>query len=390
MVSLTVEKARRLTEPGRYGDGGGLYLNIAKGGSKSWVQRLYVEGKRLDKGLGGFPKVSLTDARKMATSNRAAVAEGRNPWADGQPKAAAGVQQIPTFRAATFKAHERKAHLWRNAKHTASWIQTLERHAFPIIGDMRMDEITRADVLAVLDPIWREIPENARRVRQRMRSVFSWAMSWGYTDVNPAGEVIDAALDPMPRLVNGNFPALPYEQVPEAIRKIQDSESWAATKLAFEFLILTAARSGEVRGATWDEIDLDADLWTVPSERMKMGREHRQPLSIQAVVLLRGARERLGGGSRLVFPSPGGNMLSDNALSLRARKDAIGCVPHGFRSSFRDWAAECSGASRDAIELSLAHDVGNAVERAYFRTDLLEKRRPLMQSWADYLDPLPF
>lgn len=219
-----------------------------------------------------------------------------------------------------------------------------------------------------------------------MRAVFKWAMAHGFIALNPAGEAIDGALPPMPRLVNGHMPALPYQQVPDAILKIRSSEAWPATKLAFEFLILTVCRSSEVRGAMWTEVDTEARLWTIPAERMKAGKPHRVPLSNAAITLLKGARG-FEDATGLVFPSPQGKMLSDNALSLRARKDKLGAVPHGFRSSFRDWAAECTSASHAAMELSLAHTVGSAVEQSYARSDLLEQRRELMEAWADYVSP---
>ena len=217
-----------------------------------------------------------------------------------------------------------------------------------------------------------------------MRAVFKWAMAHGFIELNPAGEAIDGALPPMPRLVNGHMAALPYQEVPDAVRKIRSSQAWPATKLAFEFLILTACRSGEVRRAMWAEIDIEARLWTIPAERMKAGKEHRVPLSASALIVLEGARE-FEDSTGLVFPSPQGKMLSENALSLRARKDNLGAVPHGFRSSFRDWAAECTPASHAAMEISLAHSVGSEVERSYARSDLLEQRRELMEAWAEYI-----
>ena len=342
------------------------------------MQRITISGRRRDIGLGSFPAVSLAQARKRAAENRAAVAEGRDPTV----KEVRVV--IPTFREAAYKAHEANLPRWRNRKHAQSWIRTLEKHAFPVIGDKPIDSIGVVDVLGVLTPIWAAVPETARRVRQRMRAVFKWAMAHDFIDLNPAGEAIDGALPPMPRLVNGHMPALPYQQVPGAILKIRSSEAWPATKLAFEFLILTACRSAEVRSAMWSEIDVGARLWTIPAERMKAGKEHRVPLSASALTVLETARE-FKDSTGLVFPSPHGKMLSENALSLRARKDKLGAVPHGFRSSFRDWAAESTSASHAAMELSLAHTVGSAVEQSYARSDLLEQRRELMEAWTEYL-----
>ena len=389
MGNLTAAQIRKLNEPGRYGDGAGLYL-VVSGGSKYWIQRVRLPNGRTDKGLGSLLDVSLVEARKKAAANRDALQQGRNPWSEQEKERAAKLEQgraIPTFRDAAYKVHQNNAVRWRNKKHVASWIQTLELYAIKVFGDMPVDQVTQADVLTVLEPIWSTKPETARRVRQRMRAVFKWAVSWGYITVNPAGEVIDGALVPMPK-VQEHLKALPYQEVPAAIKKIQDSEAWAATKLAFEFMILTAARGGEVRYATWAEID--GDTWTRPAHKMKGNKPHRVPLSIQATLLLGTAKEKLGTESGLIFPSPDGNPLSENALPMRAKKCGIQAVPHGFRSSFRDWAEECSSGSHAAIEISLAHDYGSAVERAYFRSDLLDQRRELNQEWCNFLDPLPF
>ncbi|MXY20398.1 MAG: DUF4102 domain-containing protein [Dehalococcoidia bacterium] len=378
MATLTAARAKAIRDPGKHRADKGLYLDVRSATSKSWVQRITIFGRRRDIGLGSYPAISLAQARKQAAENRATVAEGRDPTVK-EVKVV-----IPTFREAAYMAHETHLPRWKNPKHTKEWIRTLERHAFPVIGGKPIDSIGVVDVLGVLTPIWSKVPETARRVRQRMRTVFKWAMAHDFIDLNPAGEAIEGALPPMRRIVNGHRKALPYQQVPDAILKIRSSEAWPATKLAFEFLILTACRSGEVRSAMWSEIDVGARLWTIPAERMKARKEHRVPLSASALTLLESARE-FRDSTGLVFPSPQGKMLSDNALSLRARKDKLGAVPHGFRSSFRDWAAECTSASHAAMELSLAHSVGSEVERSYARSDLLEQRRELMEAWGDYI-----
>ena len=390
MGNLTAAQIRKLNEPGRYGDGAGLYIVVSPGGSRYWIQRVRLGTSRTDKGLGSLLDVSLIEARKKAAANRDALQQGRNPWSEQKKERTARlerVQIIPTFRDAAYKVHENNSVRWRNKKHVASWIQTLERYPIKVFGDMPVDQVTQAHVLTVLEPIWTSKPETARRVRQRMRSVFKWAVSWGYIPFNPAGEVIDGALVPMPK-VQEHLTALPYQEVPAAVRKIRDSEAWTATKLAFEFMILTAARGGEVRHAEWSEIE--GDTWIRPAEKMKGNKPHRVPLSIQAACLLRIAKEKLGTESGLIFPAPDGKPLSENALPMRAKKSKLGCVPHGFRSSFRDFCAEQSTASHAAVEMSLAHDFGSAVERAYFRSDLLEQRRELMQEWGNFIDPLPF
>ena len=344
--------------------------------------RIAYDGRRRDVGLGSFPAVSLAKARERAAQNREAIAAGRDPVAEKRtPK-----PTMPTFREAAHACHDMNRPRWRNEKHAANWLATLERHAMPKLGQLPVDRITRAEVLAVLTPIWGTRQETARRVRQRIRAVMRWAVAHGHRDDNPAGEGIDGALPPMPT-IRAHFRALPYQEVPAALETIAESTAGVAAKTCFEFLVLTAARSGEARGATWDEIDLDARLWTIPPERMKGGVEHRLPLSEAAIAALEEAAP-LRDESRLVFPSPvGGRQLSDMTLTkiLRTTGLAERATVHGFRSSFRDWAAECTNASYAAMELSLAHHVGNAVERAYARSDLLEQRRALMDQWAEYV-----
>ena len=379
---LTHAKVKALKTPGRHGDGGGLYLNVAKGGSKSWVQRIAIDRRRRDVGLGGFPAVSLAKARERASQNRDAIADGRDPVAEKRTLKPA----MPTFREAAHACHEMTRPRWRNEKHAANWLATLERHAMPQLGQLPVDRITRADVLAVLTPIWGTRQETARRVRQRVRAVMRWAVAHGHRDDNPAGEGIDGALPPMPA-IRAHFRALPYKEVPTALEIIATSTAGVAAKACFEFLVLTAARSGEARGATWGDIDLDAGLWTIPAERMKGGVDHRVPLSEAAITALEEAAP-LRDESGLVFPSPvGGRQLSDMTLTkiLRTVGLAERATVHGSRSSFRDWAAECTSATYAAMELSLAHHVGNTVERAYARSDLLEQRRSLMDQWAEYV-----
>ena len=296
-------------------------------------------------------------ARERASQNRDAIADERDPVAEKRtPK-----PTMPTFREAARACHEIHRPRWRNEKHAANWLATLERHAMPKLGQLPVDCITRADVLAVLTPIWGTRQETARRVRQRIRAVMRWAVAQGHRDDNPAGEGIDGALPPMPA-IRAHFRALPYKEVPAALEIIAASTAGVATKACFEFLVLTAARSGEARGATWGEIDLDARLWTIPAERMTGGVEHRVPLSEAAIAALEEAAS-LRDESGLVFLSPvGGRPLSDMTLTkiLRTVGLAERATVHGFRSSFRDWAAECTNATYAAMELCLAHHVGNA------------------------------
>ena len=253
----------------------------------------------------------------------------------------------------------------------------------PKIGDKRVDRISTADVMEVLLPIWSTKRETASRVRQRVGAVMKWAVAQGYREDNPAGDAISAAL-PKNSARRQHQRALPHSQVAEAVQRVRASKAHRATALAFEFLVLTACRSGEVRGARWDEVDDVAATWTVPPARMKAKLEHRVPLSNRAVSVLREARET-SDKSGLVFPSPTGRVLSDSTLSKLLRELGVGAVPHGFRSSFRDWAAERTDAPREVCELALAHVNSDRVEAAYRRSDLFERRRQLMQHWSDYL-----
>lgn len=374
-------RVKSLCDPGRYSDGEGLHLYIGKTGRKSWVQRITIDGRRRDIGLGGYPAVSLAQARKRSANNRAAVSDGKDPVSDKRkPK-------MPTFEEAVDTVHKANRPRWRNEKHAASWIQTLERHAFPKIGNKRIDKIGRADVLTVLTPIWTTRPETARRVRQRMRTVFRWAMAHGFTETNPAGEVIDGALPPMPK-VKAHLRSLPYQDVGMALETVSASQASLSAMLCFRFLVLTATRSGEARAATWDEIDMQKRLWRIPSERMKAGIEHRVPLSEQALDVLAQA-SALRDESGLVFPSPlkPGSPMSDMTLTkiLRSTGLADRATVHGFRSSFKNWTLEQTDTPWAVSETALAHSLGNSTEQAYARSDLFERRRALMQNWADYL-----
>lgn len=382
-MKLTDAKIRKLIREKQaktHGDGRGLYLRIAKSGSASWSFRVKVKGgKKREIGLGSFPDVSLAEARDKALEYRKMAREGADPVA------VKNKAKSPTFREAMEEVFKLNAPRWKNAKHTVSWRQTLEKDAMPVIGDMRVDEIGREDVLRILTPIWTKKPETARRVRQRIRTILKWAQAHGFIEHNPAGEMIDGALIPQPK-VKAHFRALSYQDVRQALETIEASQASLASKLAIRFLVLTAARSGEVRGATWGETDLDARTWAIPGHKMKAGAEHRVPLSDAAVEVLERAKA-LDDGSGLIFPSPlrPGQPLSDMSLTQVLRKTGLAsrATVHGFRSSFRDWCAE-TGKPRELAEAALSHIV-RGVEGAYFRSDLFERRRRLMESWADFL-----
>ena len=379
MGTLTVARAKSLAEPGLYRADPTLYLRIAPGGSKSWIQRLAIDGRRHDLGLGGFPLVTLAEARAQAYENRRLARSG------GDPLAAKRRAKTPTFRQAASSTCDALRPRWPNRKHATDWIATLERHAHPVLGNLTVDRIRREDVLRVLTPIWTTRPETARRVRQRIRAVLRWCWAHGYVSENVAGEGIDGALPKMPA-VKQHFRALPYSEVARALETVEASQASQAAKLCLRFLILTAARSGEARGATWPEIDKEAREWRIPADRMKGGATHRVPLSEAALATLERARS-LDDGSGLVFPSPlrSGRPLSNMTLTkiLRNQGLAARATVHGFRSTFRDWCAE-TGKPREIAEAALAHTVGG-VEGAYFRSDLLVRRRVLMDQWAAFL-----
>jgi integrase len=292
-------------------------------------------------------------------------------------------QVVPTFEAAARQVHKEHSKSFRNSKHITQWITTLESYVFPVFGDRRVDLIESADVLKALSPIWLDVPETARRVRQRMKTVFDWARAAGFRSGDNPVEGVSKVL-PKHNGQQEHFAALPYVQVSAFVQRLRDYEG-ISTKLAFEFLILTASRTNEVLKAKWNEFDLDAKTWVIPADRMKAKREHRVPLSARCVEILASAKE-ISDGSEYIFPGgtvgkPLSNMAFNMALRHMERND---CTPHGFRSSFRDWAEEKTNFPRSVTEAALAHVVKDKTEAAYRRTDLFDRRRKLMDGWAAY------
>ena len=373
---LSVQRIRGLTEPGRYHDGLGLYLVVEPSGSRHWIQRLTVAGKVRQVGHGSFPLVSLAEARALAFQFKKVARAGGDPLADRR-------RAVPTFADAAQAVIEIQAPAWRNAKHRKQWMATLETHAFPKLGGRAVNTITSGDVLAILVPIWHSLPETARRVRQRINTVMRWCVAEGHCEHNVAGDDLKGAL-PRQRPKAEHFAALPYKEVANAIKRVRESNAAPHTKLIFEFVALTACRSGEARGAQWEEFDLDNAVWTIPASRMKAGVEHRVPLSERAVEVVQEAAKLRT--SDLVFPSPTRRELSDNALSKLLRELGIAGTVHGLRSSFRDWASEKTHAAREVLEACLAHTIKDRAEAAYARSDLLSKRRAVMGAWAHYLN----
>ena len=380
---LTAAFVRSVDRPGVYGDEHGLRLRVYQSRkrrsiSKQWIWRGTVNGVRRDAGLGAFPYVTLAEARQTAFEYRTIARAG------GDPLALKRRPDMPTFAEAVETVIGIHREGWKDAKTSEKqWRASLRDYAMPRLGQKRVDQITTADVMAVLIPHWHTKRETMQRVRQRIGTVMKWAVAQGYRDDNPAGDAISAAL-PKNGGVRRHQRALPFREVGAALHRVKKSGAFEPTVLAFEFLVLTACRSGEVRLATWDEVDLESATWTVPANRMKSKRDHRVPLSARAQGVLQEARE-LADSSSLVFPSPRGGAISANTLSKLLRELDIDAVPHGFRSSFRDWAAECSDAPREVCELALAHVNSDRVEAAYRRTDLFEQRRALMEQWSGFV-----
>lgn len=378
MGKLSAAQIRALTKPGRYMDGDGLSLLLTAPKKGYWVLRATINGRRRDIGLGPLDLVTLAEARELAIDMRRDIQRGIDPIEERKRQKI----EILTFKEAATKVHTEQKVTWKNGKHQDQWINTLETYAFPKLGDRLVNDIEGPLIREVLLDFWLEKPETARRVKQRIGVVLDWAYANGMRATEAPMRSLSRALPRQPKQ-DGHFAAMPYEDVPEFLKHLQKRTSVA--RLALEFLILTASRSGEVRGAKWAEINLDAKLWTVPAERMKVGKEHVVPLTDAAIDVLERARPYYAECSDLVFP--GRNVLrpmSDMTLLKILRYAKLPFTVHGFRSAFRDWAAEKTSYPGEVAEAALAHTVSNKVEAAYRRTNYLDKRRELMREWSDF------
>ena len=383
--ALTAAKVKTIKEPGAYADGNGLTLKVDASGNRRWYQRIRVNGMRRNVGLGTYPVVGLKEARKAALANLLEVQQGGNPI-DQKRRAREDAQRpvVPTFQQAAAKIIEMRRPAWSSNRHAKQWVESLTLHAYPVIGRKLVDGITTADVMAVLTPIWTAKPETARRVRQRIETILDYSIAEGWRLDNPAGKAVARVL-PKVRQLQQHHPALPYTKVPAALQQVRESTADTVTKLAFEFMVLTAARAGEVRGAEWSEIDLETATWTVPAARMKARREHRVPLSNGALAILKEAKG-LSDGKGLIFPNKrSGKPISNMGLTRMLERLEISAVSHGFRSSFKDWTMEETSTSWAVAESALAHNLGNSTEVAYARSDLFVKRRFLMEQWDSFL-----
>lgn len=379
--ALTTIQVRQLKEPGRYTDGNGLYLVVDPSGAKRWLLRIVVRGKRRDIGLGGLSYISLAEAREKAATYRKIARDGGDPIEQLRTPA----KVVPTFKKAAEQVHLEHKASWSNGKHQKQWITTLETYAFPVIGETAVDQVTTPDILTILGPIWLTKPETARRVRQRIGTVLAWAKAAGHRIGDNPVEGVTKGL-PKQSKKDSHHAALPYSAVPGFIRAMRNTGSDERSKLALEFLILTAARTSEALKAKWIEFDLDSNLWTVPAERMKAKRVHRVPLSDRCIQILKAAK-LLSNDSEYVFPGRSLKApLSNMTLLTILRRMKLDATTHGFRSSFRDWAAEATSYPRELAEMALAHTIENKVEAAYRRGDLLGKRAELMQAWSAFLN----
>ena len=370
----------KYAKPGRHADGDGLYLLVRPSGSRSWVLRAQSEGKRHDLGLGSPPTISLAQARAKAADLRDRIKRGQSP-----ARAANAASLSPrTFAEAARDCHTALKPGWRNKRHRDSWLMCLETHIFPHFGDRSVDEITGLMVRDALAPIWLKIPETARRALQRIGTVLDYSHLCGWRPQETSLRSVPKGLPRQPNREN-HLPAMPYEDVPRFVARLMKLPP-TASRDALLFTIHTASRSGETRLATWSEIDMDACTWSLPADRMKMGKPHMVPLTQEAIAILKRRWSLRSDENDLVFSSYGTKPLSDMAMTQQLRHMKISKITvHGFRSSFTDWAAELTDFRKEVVDKALAHKLLDRVEAAYRRTDFFERRRELMQAWSGYI-----
>ena len=378
---LTALKVKKANAKGRYPDGNCLYLVVGESGAKHWLLRIVVRGKRRDMGLGSASLVDLEEARDLARRYRKIAREGGDPIQERQR----GRGLFVSVKDAALKVHTLNAPSWKNEKHSDQWISSLERHVFPMIGDTAISEVTSADILRVLSPIWVEKSDTAKKIRQRLRMVIKWAKAQGYYEGEDPVELAEQAL-PRIKPSGEHFKSASYEELPQIVSQLQSSQVSLPTRLALEFLILSACRTTEVLEAHWSEIKLDKRLWVIPAERMKASKPHEVPLTDRMMDLLEVAGSlKLDNG--LIFPSQiNGKALSNNTLRLALQKRLkVDATVHGMRSAFKDWAAETTGYANEVSEMALGHAISSKVEAAYRRGNLLTKRKQMMADWADHV-----
>lgn len=393
---MTKARAEALTTPGRYPEGTvmGLFLRIAPGGSKQWIQRVRVNGVRVDRGLGPFPRVGIAEARRLAEGNRALIHAGEDPWAGKRQMPAESAERVPvpesprtmpTFLEAA-RLTDAALALTRKpgAKKTEKWLRSLENHA-KLLHNKPLDRITRNDVVATVKPIWLTHHDTADGVFRRIRQVLNYGLEHGLLKENVASGSFKFSLPTQPKLQRGHQRAAPWQDIPDIVSRVRASNADDVTKRATEFVVLTAGRSAEIREARWSEVDLENATWTVPAERMKgtgTGRRHIVPLSRQALHILE-EQAASGTASEFIFVARKGQHLSENTITKLLERIGAGSTAHGLRSAFGGWTDD-TGEDHRLAEMCLAHTVKNAVEAAYYRTDILDRRRELLQRWADF------
>ena len=376
-MKLTAKFVEHVSDSGKYYDQHGLFLHVRPSGAKKWLQRYTVKGRRREIGLGSAKIVSLSTARKNAHQNLVLVSEGIDPIEDKKQDSV-----IPKFEAAARKVHEENRPTWRNAKHAAQFITTLETFAFPVIGNLSVTEINSSHILRILSPIWVTKAETAKRVRQRLSTVFKYCVAQQWRTDDPANIAIVEALPNLKKKVQ-HRKSISYNDIAAFIETVSNSSAGLSTKLGLEFLILTATRSGEVRNARWDEVN--GSLWTIPAERMKAGVAHRIPLPSRCMEILQEA-QTISQGSGFIFEgTKPSKPLSENTFNKLMKELGLEVHAHGFRTSFRTWTQEKTNYPREIAEAALAHSLRDKAEAAYARSDLLEKRTEMMEAWANFI-----
>ena len=379
---LTAMTVKKLSKPGKYADGNNLYLQIDISGARRWILRLTVGHRRRDMGLGSTMIVSLEEARQLARLYRGIAKSGGDPFLQRQKERGFKV----TFAYCAQKVHELNKPTWKNEKFALQWYSSLENHVLPKIGKLPISQITSSDILNVLSPIWNTRTDTARKLKQRIRLIIKWARAKGFFQGDDPVELAEQAL-PRKKRSDNHHKSLSYKNVPDLIVKIKESKISLPTQLAIQFTILSACRTSEVLRASWDEIDMQNLIWTIPAKRMKTGKIHEVPISSGMKDILKDAKDKIGSPDYIFSSDQSGKELSNNTLRLAVQKRlGIDTTIHGMRSSFKDWASETTNFANEVSEMALAHVIPNKTEAAYRRGNLMDKRRHLMQIWSDFIN----
>ena len=379
---LTAMTVKKLSKPGKYADGNNLYLQIDISGARRWILRLTVGHRRRDMGLGSTMIVSLEEARQLARLYRGIAKSGGDPFLERQKERGLKV----TFAYCAQKVHELNKPTWKNEKFALQWYSSLENHVLPKIGELPVSQITSSDILGVLSPIWNTRTDTARKLKQRIRLIIKWARAKGYFQGDDPVELAEQAL-PRKKRSDNHHKSLSYKNVPDLIVKIKESKISLPTQLAIQFTILSACRTSEVLRASWDEIDMQNLIWTIPAKRMKTGKIHEVPISSGMKDILKDAKDKIGSPDYIFSSDQSGKELSNNTLRLAVQKRlGVDTTIHGMRSSFKDWASETTNFANEVSEMALAHVIPNKTEAAYRRGNLMDKRRHLMQMWSDFIN----